>query len=69
MASLECDADLSYFDLIVPAELRETVTRCRKNWTELDMGAVRSVSRNFGGVFEPVLWSKGYALLGNVVAP
>jgi lipoyl(octanoyl) transferase len=69
---LNANADLSYFDLIVPCGITtKPVTSMQKELgRELDMDAVaQSVSRNFGSVFgSQMLWVETVdALLRNVV--
>jgi lipoyl(octanoyl) transferase len=70
--ALNMNADLSYFDLIVPCGITaKPVTSMQKELgRELDMDAVgQAVSRNFGGVFgSQMLWVEAIdALPGNSV--
>lgn len=70
--ALNVNADLSYFDLIVPCGITaKPVTSMDKELGRgLDLNEVaQSVSRNFGGVFgSQMLWVETIdALLGNVV--
>ena len=70
--ALNVNADLSYFELIVPCGITaKPVTSMQKELgRELDMDAVaQAVSRNFGSVFEnQMLWVETVdALFGNVV--
>ena len=70
--ALNVNADLSYFDLIVPCGITaKPVTSMQKELgREVDLAAVaQAVSRNFGGVFgSRMLWVETVdALLGNVV--
>jgi lipoyl(octanoyl) transferase len=70
--ALNVNADLSYFNLIVPCGITaKPVTSMQKELgREVDLnGVVQSVSRNFGGVFgAQMLWVETLdSLLGNVV--
>jgi lipoyl(octanoyl) transferase len=70
--ALNVNADLSYFDLIVPCGIatKPVTSMQRELGSPLDLNAVaESISRNFGVVFEsPILWVDTLdALLGRTV--